>query len=254
VKAVCLGLVCLLACAGAAGQALEARRYRNADGIEVLTSRASAPRPGVGASAAVPASSPPAVAPHPIAASAADTALREKDRLAILAGELLAEGRRLEQQRVRLRSPAVQQMTSDEQQALRDELYRHEQNILALNREIRRVSTNGGGSAAGALDAVPLLQQRRDHALAVVALHLDGRRPSRSRRRRTACAAASRRRPARRRRGSSPRTTVVVLPPRPWVSRLTRTVPSPARRGAAPQRQAATGCRQPGHMRPASVE
>ena len=54
---------------------------------------------------------------------------------------------------------------------------------------------------------------------------------------------------------SRARTKVTPLPARPLVSRDTRSTPSDSGRGgAALQRQLAIGCRQPGHMRPLSVE
>src|SRR3990167_7555730 len=53
---------------------------------------------------------------------------------------------------------------------------------------------------------------------------------------------------------ATPLTRVTALPPRPLVSRETRTVPSPAGTGFWPQVHCAPGWRQPGHMRPASVE
>jgi phosphatidylserine/phosphatidylglycerophosphate/cardiolipin synthase-like enzyme len=51
-----------------------------------------------------------------------------------------------------------------------------------------------------------------------------------------------------------PRTTVTPLPPRPLVSKNTRTTPSVGGATAFLQRHCATGWRQAGHMRPASVE
>src|SRR5690606_32643609 len=53
----------------------------------------------------------------------------------------------------------------------------------------------------------------------------------------------------------TPLTTVTALPPRPLVSRDTRATPSPAGTGARfAHAHCAMGCRQAGHMRPASVE
>jgi len=80
-----------------------------------------------------------------------------------------------------------------------------------------------------------------DHRITVVALYfyhavLDG----------TTCATSS----------GTPVIRVTHLPPRPLVSRCTRTTPSPAGREAfcLAQVQAATGCRQSGQIRPLSVE
>src|SRR5690554_7780808 len=51
-----------------------------------------------------------------------------------------------------------------------------------------------------------------------------------------------------------PLIVVTVLPPRPLVSRRTLATPSPAGICGWPQVQASCGCRQSGHIRPASVE
>lgn len=123
-----------------AAQPIEARRYRTADGVEVLTSRATAmsPSAATAARAAAPAASR-AVAP-------AEQSARDKDRLAILAGELLAEGRQLEQKRKALRAAQnAGEMTSEQLQGLRDEVQRHESNVHALDREIRRASSVASG-------------------------------------------------------------------------------------------------------------
>lgn len=54
---------------------------------------------------------------------------------------------------------------------------------------------------------------------------------------------------------ASPRITVTAFPPRPPVSRDTRTMPSPAGFAALfPHEHCATGLRQSGHIRPDSVE
>lgn len=131
---------CAAGFAGAA-QPIEARRYRTADGIEVLTSRATAMSPA----AAVTAPRPAEPAASRVIAPAVQSE-RDKDRLAILAGELLAEGRRLEQKRQALRSPkAGGELTSEQLQALREEVQRHEANVISLNREMRRVSSSAAG-------------------------------------------------------------------------------------------------------------
>jgi hypothetical protein len=125
----------------AAAQPIEAQRYRTADGIEVLTSRATAMTP-----AAAVAVRPAAPAASRVAVPSTDQSERDKDRVAILAGELLAEGRQLEQKRKALRDPKTGGgMTSEQLQALRDEVQRHENNVLSLNREIRRVSASAAG-------------------------------------------------------------------------------------------------------------
>ncbi len=52
----------------------------------------------------------------------------------------------------------------------------------------------------------------------------------------------------------APRTTVTDFPPRPFVSRETRTMPSPVGTDGRLQMQSATERRHTGHMRPWSVE
>jgi hypothetical protein len=125
----------------ATAQTLEARRYRTADGVEVLTSRVAAPKAAPASAVTAPAATPPAApASRPVVAPAVQ-AVRDQDRVAILGGELLAEGRMLEHKRQQLRSPkATAEMTAEQLQALRDEVRRHEDNVIALNRELRRVA------------------------------------------------------------------------------------------------------------------
>lgn len=161
---------------GATAATLEANRYKNSEGVEVLTSRGSlaALAPPVALEAekarALP-SSPPAPssrsAPSARRASAPPTAAaapgnrqinadvqaeRDRDRTTILTQELVAEGRALEVKRQTLRSPrSAFDMTAEQQQALREQVARHEGNVLALNREIMRAKLST--SAAGSLNA-----------------------------------------------------------------------------------------------------
>src|ERR1700710_21663 len=54
---------------------------------------------------------------------------------------------------------------------------------------------------------------------------------------------------------TNPTITLTLLPPRPLVSRITRTMPSPLATGVCClQIHAVTGLLQPGHRRPPSVE
>ena len=80
-----------------------------------------------------------------------DQAERDRDRLTILTAELMTEGRALEQKRSALKSPrASMDLGSDQLQALRDSVERHESNIRALNAEIRQVNlASRGGSSLG---------------------------------------------------------------------------------------------------------
>ncbi|MFT7722016.1 MAG: hypothetical protein QM788_04170 [Roseateles sp.] len=129
----------------AQAQALEARRYRTSEGVEVLTGRpapaASAPV-AVSAAPAAAASPPgrPASPPQARQVPAAAQADRDRERFGILQAELMAEARSLSAKRLALASPrAGLDLTSEQLQALRDNIARHEENIRALNREIRRL-------------------------------------------------------------------------------------------------------------------
>jgi len=137
---------------------IEASRYRTAEGVEVITGRASAlpstaPGPGTPA-AATPAAkmrdasqvpmlhpvSTPVAKPAPIPAD--EQASRDKDRVNILTSELINEGKALEKKRSALRSPKVDaELSTEQQQALREEIARHEANVKALNAELRRAGS-----------------------------------------------------------------------------------------------------------------
>lgn len=138
-------------------QGLEAKRYRNADGVEVLTSRALPPAPapapvqGVAAGPARASGGMPTVRVAP-----QDQATRDRDRLAILNGELMLEAQALSTKRQALNSPrAGLDLTSVQVQALRDDVARHEENIRALNREIRRMPVPGSMALKTAGGAIP---------------------------------------------------------------------------------------------------
>ena len=126
----------------AVAQNLEARRYRTAEGIEVLTGRPAPASSAPAAAQAVPAPLPPAVPPavQGQRVPAAAQAERDRDRLAILNAELMTEGKALADKRRALASPRVAlDLTSEQLQALRDSIAGHEENIRALTREIRRL-------------------------------------------------------------------------------------------------------------------
>ncbi len=159
-------------------QGLEAKRYRNADGVEVLTSRALPPAPaptpgvaagpasasgasgGAGSPAAAGRSGTPGLLPAggapAIRVAPQDQAARDRDRLAILNGELMLEAQALSTKRQALNSPrAGLDLTSVQVQALRDDVARHEENIRALNREIRRMPVPGAMALKTAGGAIP---------------------------------------------------------------------------------------------------
>jgi chromosome segregation ATPase len=123
-------------------QPIEASRYKNAEGVEILTSRGApvAPSPSHAVESRTPASSA-ASARRSAPEDTASERERERERLNILTSELISEGRALESKRLALRSPRVAiDLSSEQQQSLRDEVERHENNVRALNREIKRVS------------------------------------------------------------------------------------------------------------------
>ena len=129
----------------AAVEPLEASRYKNADGIEVLTSRKTPV-------AAAPVVAAPTLAkPQPAETRSAASspivmvrkidpelqAERDRDQKSILMQELVNEGRALEQKRQTLRAPrSALDLTADQQQTLREQIARHESNVRSLNSEI----------------------------------------------------------------------------------------------------------------------
>ncbi|WP_422013417.1 hypothetical protein [Roseateles sp.] len=140
----------------ALAQTLEARRYRTSDGVEVLTSR---PAP-VSAAASVPMAAMAAPAPLPAAPAQPAQAQRvpagaqidrDRERFSILNAELMTEAKALSAKRQALASPrASLDLTSEQLQALRDNIARHEENIHAINREIRRLPASAvSGPMAG---------------------------------------------------------------------------------------------------------
>ena len=124
----------------AAVEPLEASRYKNADGIEVLTSRKTPVVPA-------PVASKPQAAEVRVSASSPIVmvrkidpqlqAERDRDQKTILMQELVNEGRALEQKRQSLRAPrSALELTADQQQTLREQIARHESNVRSLNSEI----------------------------------------------------------------------------------------------------------------------
>jgi hypothetical protein len=143
----------------AAAQTLEAARYRTAGGIEVLTNRkpgaktadiAVAPRSSrQGREAAVDLRTGAASAEHRIAPEL--QASRQRERVAILTRELIAEAQALEIKRRALHaSGPTSELTTAQQDALRDEVRRHEESVAALRRELGRESTVPRAEASNA--------------------------------------------------------------------------------------------------------
>lgn len=133
-------LLALWATLPVGAQTLEARRYRTAEGVEVLTSRA-APAPAVVASApAVQPPAPPVPVPEARRIPPDTQTERDRERFAILNAELMTEAKALSTKRQALGSPrASQDLTGEQLQALRDSIAAHEENIRAIDREIRRL-------------------------------------------------------------------------------------------------------------------
>ena len=142
---------------------IEASRYRTSDGVEVITGRSSAlPSTAVMAAPQVApaakardASETPMLHPvsmpvaKPAQVPAEEQASRDKDRINILTSELINEGKALEKKRAALRSPKVDaELSTEQQQALREEIARHEANVKALNAELRRAGSQTRVGAA----------------------------------------------------------------------------------------------------------
>lgn len=148
-----------------AATTVEATRYKTREGVEVIVGRdvGAAPAAALANSKRQPASQATVANPGAAAIGTAapsgvsykvpvqDQAERDRDRLTILTAELMTEGRALEQKRSALKSPrASMDLGSDQLQALRDSVERHESNIRALNAEIRQVNlASRGGSSLG---------------------------------------------------------------------------------------------------------
>ena len=137
---IAFALLALVAAFSVSAQTLEARRYRTAEGVEVLTSRA-APVPAAVASApAMQMPAPSAPAPEARRVPPDTQTERDRERFAILNAELMTEAKALSTKRQALGSPrASQDLNSEQLQALRDSIAAHEENIRAIDREIRRL-------------------------------------------------------------------------------------------------------------------
>ena len=156
VAASAAALSLLWCCDGAQAQSLEASRYVNAQGVEMLVSRNSA-RPAEVASgesreaatptAAVASGKAPKANPGntliPVAlrenhrVSGAQQSARDDDRQRILVQELMTEEQQLELKRRLLRSPRAQaDLTTAEQRRITEAIERHESNIKSLQREM----------------------------------------------------------------------------------------------------------------------
>jgi hypothetical protein len=144
---------------------IEASRYRTADGVEVITGRPSALPSTTTSSTSAPQGTQPAKArdasetamlrpvslptakPAPVPAD--EQAGRDRERVNILTSELINEGKALEKKRLALRSPKVDsELSKEQQQALREEIARHEANVKALNAELRRAGSQTRVGAA----------------------------------------------------------------------------------------------------------
>jgi hypothetical protein len=155
---------CMLAASGASAQNVEAARYRNAQGVEILVNRAPAQDAPAAPTKAPQRQSQPATAAAAIASEIAAAAparaaqrvdervqvQRDEDRQHILLSELLAEGEMLESKRRKLKHPrAAFELSSEELRKLGDEVQRHDANVKALNRELALVRAPGARARAG---------------------------------------------------------------------------------------------------------
>lgn len=149
---------CSLACLAA--ESIAPTRYKTADGMEVIVGRNAASEPvkvapPTARQAGIRATD--AQASHPTTASAGQESVsgkqqidRDRDRVNILTGELITEGRALGRIRQALPSPRASVDLSEEQlQALRMNLGRHEVNIRSINNELRRTQTSLGLANVG---------------------------------------------------------------------------------------------------------
>jgi len=124
-------------------QSIDAERYVNAQGVEVIQGRRSAPPvqtvPGTDGSA-TPAGAPAAGArPAAFQIGAGEQGARDRERLAILKQEMDAENSALEQ-KVRVLSNAQLRAKLDPEQLkrLQETTLEHERNIRSLTSEINR--------------------------------------------------------------------------------------------------------------------
>ena len=120
---------------------LEARRYKNSSGVEIITARESKPA-AASPDHLVPLKSPSENQTQVRAGSvvsAQDQAKRQHDRLAILNDELAAEGSLLLTKRKALASPRSSvDLTAEQISDLQKQVARHEENLRALSREIAK--------------------------------------------------------------------------------------------------------------------
>jgi hypothetical protein len=139
-----------VACAATA-QPIEAARYVNAQGVEILVSRNS-PKPQEAAASQAATPVPP-IAAHSVKEGTANAnitlarnehrvnpgqqAARDDERRRILLQELLGERQQLETKHKALRSPhAPTDLSALQRHQLNEAVERHESNIKSLNREI----------------------------------------------------------------------------------------------------------------------
>lgn len=127
-----LDAICLLGLASvtAAGHGGEAVRYRDAHGVEIIGGRStSVPAPSTASAALGAQRTTPArwqVEPH-------EQQARDLDRVAILRQELVAE-----QAAIDLHLRHSRGLDAEAELRARDQLRRHQQNIIALQAEINR--------------------------------------------------------------------------------------------------------------------
>jgi hypothetical protein len=152
----------LMVCEGSAAQTIEASRYVNAQGVEILVSRSSpkppeasvAETPVAAARATVVASSKAVAGPDMNADAGAlrrvthpQQTSRDEERRRILTRELLTEEQQLDVKRRLLRSPRAQtDLSAQELRRVNEEVQRHEANTKALQHELaplRAVAARG---------------------------------------------------------------------------------------------------------------
>jgi hypothetical protein len=130
----------------------EVTRIRDAQGVEILSNRKAADVPlGDGRSiqstrsltvtsdqgSAAKSAKAPSHQPSSFRVDPSVQAERDRERQRILLSELQDEGRKLTAKRRALDNPRLAfDLSSEQQQALRDSVQRHEENIKALNREL----------------------------------------------------------------------------------------------------------------------
>lgn len=133
-----------------AGAQIAARRYVDAQGMEVIVNRDAVRGEEDGKVAAIGAPAAARAAGAPLLAarvmqdpkmriSAGEQDRRDRDRLGILQQELDNEARKYAAAMARAQQKGATPLSAADQQRLTEELYDHQKNIQALNAELRRV-------------------------------------------------------------------------------------------------------------------